>query len=143
MAGEDDGYGNEENEMDAREGRSVSTARRPHQLTFIINSPSPTTPLTHNNNNPSNTLSTSPLTHPPGLPVNMLLTALAPPQVDKGYSQVVRAGMHYEAITRWHSDLFAPGRSRIYVKEDMDDARESFGIYFVDSLLKYLGKKIL
>ena len=62
---------------------------------------------------------------------------------DKGYSQVLLAGMHYEAITRWHSDLFAPGRSRIYVKEDMDDARESFGIYFVDSLLKYLGKKIL
>ena len=83
---------------------------------------------------------------PPGLPVNMLLTALGPSvalgQQDKGYSQVARAGMNYEAITRWHSDLFAPGRSRIYVKEDMDDARESYGIYFVDSLLKYLGKKI-
>jgi hypothetical protein len=74
-----------------------------------------------------------------GLPVNMLLTALHPADSS---SVVLRVGAEYEAITRWGSDLFAPGRPRLFVKEDMDDARESFGIYFVDSLLKYMGKKV-
>ena len=86
-----------------------------------------------------------------GLPVSMLLTALATPTSSSttaehgllaAESAVLRAGAAYENITRWGSDLFAPGRPRLYVKEDMDDARESFGIYFVDSLLKYMGKRI-
>ncbi len=47
----------------------------------------------------------------------------------------------YESVTRWSSELFSPGTSRAQVKEDMDDARESFGIYFVRTLMKYLGKK--
>lgn len=82
-----------------------------------------------------------------GLPISMLLTALKQPataadNTNTENSAVVRAGLAFEGITRWSSDLFAPGRSRVYVKEDMDDARESFGIYFVDSLIKYIGKKV-
>ncbi len=52
--------------------------------------------------------------------------------------QIVRG---YESVTRWSSEVFAPGNTRALAKEDMDDARESFGIYFVTTLMKYLGKK--
>ena len=52
--------------------------------------------------------------------------------------QIVRG---YESVTRWSSEVFAPGATRALAKEDMDDARESFGIYFVATLMKYLGKK--
>jgi hypothetical protein len=52
--------------------------------------------------------------------------------------QIVRG---YESVTRWSSEVFAAGTTRALAKEDMDDARESFGIYFVTTLMKYLGKK--
>jgi hypothetical protein len=53
----------------------------------------------------------------------------------------LRAALAYESVTRWSSEVFAAGKTRDDAKEDMDDAREAFGIYFVSTLMKYLGKR--
>lgn len=74
-----------------------------------------------------------------GLPISACLVATS--KNDWNIQSLLHILRDYESVTRWSSELFAPGTSRAQVKEDMDDARESFGIFFVRTLMKYLGKK--
>ena len=68
-----------------------------------------------------------------GLPVAMTLTGKS--------EAVLNLVSGYLKCTRWSSEMLAVGSSRASAKEDMDDAREAFGIFFQTTLLRYLGKK--
>jgi hypothetical protein len=74
-----------------------------------------------------------------GLPVALTLIALQP--TIKSTHTVLAVAEAYLAVTRWSSEVFAQGMSRETAKEDMDDARELYGIYFQLTLLRYLAKK--
>ena len=71
-----------------------------------------------------------------GLPINCLLTACS------GHTEkLVKLALAYEKYSRWSSEVFSPSQTRQTAQDDMDDAREAFGIYFSSSLLRYLAKK--
>lgn len=71
-----------------------------------------------------------------GLPINCLLTAC------NGHTEkLVKLALAYEKYSRWSSEVFSPSQTRQTAQDDMDDAREAFGIYFSSSLLRYLAKK--
>jgi len=92
VAGEDDGYGDDSNELRPREG----------------------------------------------LPINAVVTSLDGKDCD-GALRLAR--IFDENYSRWSSEVFKVGATRFTASEDMDDAREYSGVYFVSTLLKVLGKR--
>ena len=74
-----------------------------------------------------------------GLPINLCITSLSRAAQDEDV--IIRVATKYEAMTRWASSVHPVGATRLEAAADMDDAREAFGIYFVKSLLLYLGKR--
>lgn len=69
-----------------------------------------------------------------GLPLAATLSAL------DGSDAMPRVARAYAEATRWSSEVMRPGQTRQDVLEDLDDAREAFGIYFQSSMLLYFGK---
>ena len=72
-----------------------------------------------------------------GLPIGALLHAPAASPLP-----LLQLATAYEHSSRWSSELFATAASREQAKEDLDDARESFGIFFTSTLIKYIGKRV-
>ena len=93
VAGEDDGYGDDSNELRPREG----------------------------------------------LPINAVVNSLDEEDCD---AALRLARIFDENYSRWSSDVFKIGATRLTASEDMDDAREYSGVYFVSTLLKVLGKRV-
>ena len=77
-----------------------------------------------------------------GLPICALLVACGSGnEREKSKSKTLFLGLEYEKYSRWSSEVFASGQTREQAQEDMDDAREAFGIYFASSLVRYLAKR--
>lgn len=76
--------------------------------------------------------------HREGLPINICISSLSK---DTDEACLFLAAS-YTSVTRWSSEVFKVGATRLNALEDIDDARESFGIFFVQTMLRYLGKKM-
>jgi len=77
-----------------------------------------------------------------GLPICAMLVACGSGlESEKSKSKTLFLGLQYEKNSRWSSEVFANGQTREQAQEDMDDAREAFGIYFASSLVRYLAKR--
>jgi hypothetical protein len=74
-----------------------------------------------------------------GLPVPIVLTAAARSTASSEITTLIAEC--FVAATRWSSEVFATGTTRESAKEDMDDVRELFGVFFPKTLLRYLGKQ--
>lgn len=74
-----------------------------------------------------------------GLPINMVAVAI---QDDSRCTEAcLEVARCYENASRWASEVFAAGATREAAQEDMDDAREVYGVYFATSLLRFMGRK--
>lgn len=75
-----------------------------------------------------------------GLPISCTLVSTKS-HTGEGLQKLLTAGLAFSENTRWESELFAPKMTRDLVLEDMNDARECFGIFFATTLLRVIGKK--